>query len=395
MFTFAAIDDNLKPITTMNKKLSLLFFMLLAVCSLGAQNTVTGTVTDESGEVIIGATVDVTGTKIATITDFDGNFSLTVPEGQQTIEVKYVGMKPYSFTVNGSTTHKVVMAENTEKAKGSNKGIGKGTALNTPTSGTAGKILSVKVQNVDKYPSGTVMNLNVIVKYKQTASEQLSCRLFADNDELDEFGEYEEIMTESADYNFGDVMLPGSKEVTTRNFSVRIPLSQKKFHGNSQDRLFLLGYLIDHHNKLLLFEASDIETDLTKLRVMVYKNDPVRMKSHANNGMAQHSNSNQQDNNRQQQASTPSRNNSAAANHNNNSNDNQQMSGLEKVLMGAMLQEMTGGSIGGNSGGGFVGTLVGSCDPTTRNCSYCGGHGTTNSGEMCSACNGHGYFIVE
>lgn len=374
----------------MNKKLFPLFFMLFAFCSLGAQNTVTGMVTNESGDVIIGAMVGVAGTQISTITDFDGNFSLTIPEGQQTIEVKFVGMKPYFFTVSGSTTRKVVMVEDTARANGNNKSLGKGTTLNKPASGTAGKILSVKVQNVDKYPSGTVVNLNVTIKYKLTSSKQLSCRLFVDNDELDEFAEYEEIMNESADYNFGEVILPGSKEVTTRNFSVRIPLSQKKFHGTSQNRLFMLGYLIDHNNKALLFEASDIKTDLTKLRVMVYKNDPVRMHSNNKSDMNQRATASRQGNNSQQRASTPSRSNSTAA-----SNNSQMMSGLEKVLIGAMLQVMIGGSNGGNNGGGFFNNLFAPSEPTTRNCSYCGGHGKTDSGEMCSSCNGHGYYIVE
>lgn len=49
------------------------------------QNTgskiVTGTVTDASGETLIGLTVKVVGTNIATATDIDGNYSIKVPAG--------------------------------------------------------------------------------------------------------------------------------------------------------------------------------------------------------------------------------------------------------------------------------------------------------------------------
>ena len=64
---------------TIKKRLSL--SLLFVVCSLFfsftavAQNkVVTGTVYDETGEPVIGATVQVKGTNIGTITDYDGNY---------------------------------------------------------------------------------------------------------------------------------------------------------------------------------------------------------------------------------------------------------------------------------------------------------------------------------
>lgn len=51
---------------------------------------VTGTVTDESGEPLIGATVALSGTGRATTTDLDGNWTLTASPGQ-TVDVSYVG----------------------------------------------------------------------------------------------------------------------------------------------------------------------------------------------------------------------------------------------------------------------------------------------------------------
>ncbi len=54
------------------------------------QVTVTGKVTDKNGEAIIGANISVPGTSIGTITDMDGNYTLTVPQGA-TLQISYIG----------------------------------------------------------------------------------------------------------------------------------------------------------------------------------------------------------------------------------------------------------------------------------------------------------------
>ena len=56
-----------------------------------------GTIVDsKTGEPIIGASVKVKGTKLATITDIYGNFELNAPEGAQ-LQVSYVGYKNEEF----------------------------------------------------------------------------------------------------------------------------------------------------------------------------------------------------------------------------------------------------------------------------------------------------------
>ncbi len=56
--------------------------------------TVKGVVTDAKGEPIIGATVTEKGTKNATVTDFDGNYSLNVANRNATLVVSYIGFGP-------------------------------------------------------------------------------------------------------------------------------------------------------------------------------------------------------------------------------------------------------------------------------------------------------------
>ncbi len=69
----------------------LLSFMLMFVCTiLYAQTEITGTVVDETGETVIGATVVEKGTNNGTVTDFDGVFTLKVNPGA-TLVFSYVG----------------------------------------------------------------------------------------------------------------------------------------------------------------------------------------------------------------------------------------------------------------------------------------------------------------
>ena len=77
--------------------LRILFSILLIPVSAYAQNqkTVTGTVIDETGEPLIGATVKVVGKSIGAITDFDGHYSLTVPADTKQLSFSYVGYKDY------------------------------------------------------------------------------------------------------------------------------------------------------------------------------------------------------------------------------------------------------------------------------------------------------------
>ena len=70
----------------------LLSLVLMCLCSLltYAQTEISGTVVDETGETIIGASVVEKGTTNGTVTDFDGNFTIKVNPGA-TLVFTYVG----------------------------------------------------------------------------------------------------------------------------------------------------------------------------------------------------------------------------------------------------------------------------------------------------------------
>ena len=94
-----------------------LLFLLVAVISLGvsAQNvTVKGTVKDKTGETVIGASVVLKGnSSVGTITDIDGNFSLSVPTGS-TLVISYVGMKTQEVELNGKTNIEVTLEDDSQ-----------------------------------------------------------------------------------------------------------------------------------------------------------------------------------------------------------------------------------------------------------------------------------------
>ena len=76
------------------------------------QVDVSGTVKDETGETIIGATVMEEGTKNATVTDLDGNFHLKTAEGAK-LTISYIGYK--TQTVAASPVMNITLGEdNTE-----------------------------------------------------------------------------------------------------------------------------------------------------------------------------------------------------------------------------------------------------------------------------------------
>ncbi len=80
-----------------------------------AQNiTVKGKVTDNSGEVLIGVTVQVQGTSIGTVTDIDGIFTLPNVPASATLEVSYVGMQTQIINVAGRASINVTLKEDTE-----------------------------------------------------------------------------------------------------------------------------------------------------------------------------------------------------------------------------------------------------------------------------------------
>lgn len=76
--------------------------------------TVKGVVTDKTGMPIIGANVIEKGTTNGIITDFDGNYTLDVANGNAVLVFSYIGYKTQEIVVGNQKTIDVVLAEDTE-----------------------------------------------------------------------------------------------------------------------------------------------------------------------------------------------------------------------------------------------------------------------------------------
>lgn len=88
--------------------------LFASIFSCFAQETIiTGTVYDDLGETVIGASIMVEGTTVGTVTDFDGNFSLAVPEGATHVTISYVGMKSQTLPVKDGM--KVTLKSDTQQ----------------------------------------------------------------------------------------------------------------------------------------------------------------------------------------------------------------------------------------------------------------------------------------
>ena len=97
------------------KRLEMLFVALLCLSfQMLAQTQVKGVVYDGTdGSPMIGVKVMVTGTNTGTITDYDGNYTISVPQGK-TLTYSMVGFKPQTIDPKGRTTIDVTLEEDSK-----------------------------------------------------------------------------------------------------------------------------------------------------------------------------------------------------------------------------------------------------------------------------------------
>ena len=95
-------------------KQRILILMLLISAVSFAQTTIKGTVTDESGESLPGANVLEKGTTTGVISDFNGNYEITVSSDSATLEFSYIGFETQEISVSGKTRIDVELKESSE-----------------------------------------------------------------------------------------------------------------------------------------------------------------------------------------------------------------------------------------------------------------------------------------
>ena len=92
--------------------LAVFLLLLLVAGPLSAQRSISGSVTDEnSGEPLIGANILIVGMSAGTATDFDGNFTLDIPEDASELQISYTGYAEKVVPLTASNAYAITMTE--------------------------------------------------------------------------------------------------------------------------------------------------------------------------------------------------------------------------------------------------------------------------------------------
>jgi TonB-linked SusC/RagA family outer membrane protein len=122
------------------KQFVLAFMLVMGfVSAVVAQRNITGSVTDQGKEPLIGATVLVAGTSVGTVTDVNGEFNLSVPAGQTSLLVSYTGYTTMKVELTAASRYDIMM-ETDVVALSDIVVVGYGTASRKELTGSVSKI---------------------------------------------------------------------------------------------------------------------------------------------------------------------------------------------------------------------------------------------------------------
>lgn len=169
----------------------MMLFVLFSVTVATAQLLVRGTVVDQTGESVIGASIQVKGTTQGTITDIDGKFSLGVPDKKSVIVVSFIGYATKELQVDTSKPMSIVLEEDTKvldevvvvgyqevRKKDLTGSVAKADMnelLNTPVGSfdqtLGGRIAGVNVSSSEGTPGGT---MNIVIRGNNSLTQDNS-----------------------------------------------------------------------------------------------------------------------------------------------------------------------------------------------------------------------------
>jgi TonB-linked SusC/RagA family outer membrane protein len=147
----------------------LLVFMLLVTGAAGltAQRAISGKVTDDKGEALIGASVLVKGTSVGTVSDLDGSFNLQAPAGAAALMVSYTGYLTKEVALTAASSYNVVLASDAVTIS-EVVVVGYGTQQKRNITGTISSIkgsdiANLAVQSFDQALQGRAAGVNVSI----------------------------------------------------------------------------------------------------------------------------------------------------------------------------------------------------------------------------------------
>src|SRR5690606_6532995 len=91
--------------------LLLVVWMAVPLYGQVGSNTITGKVTDDTGVPIPGATVVIKGSAVGTVTDIEGNYSLTLSANAETLVFSFVGMATQEVAIGNQNQINVTLEQ--------------------------------------------------------------------------------------------------------------------------------------------------------------------------------------------------------------------------------------------------------------------------------------------
>ncbi len=169
----------------------MLLLTLFSFTSAFAQVLVRGTVIDETGETVIGASVMIKGTTQGTITDMDGKFSLNVPDKKAVLVISFIGYQNQEVKVDPSKPMSILLKSDSElldevvvvgyqevKKRDLTGSVAKANMdqlLNTPVASfdqtLGGRIAGVNVTSSEGTPGGT---MNIVIRGNNSLTQDNS-----------------------------------------------------------------------------------------------------------------------------------------------------------------------------------------------------------------------------
>lgn len=116
---------------------------------------VSGVVTDVNGQPLPGVNILVKGTTIGTQTDFDGNYSINIPDGSNILVFSYIGFTTKEVSINGQATINVIMIEDTTTLD-EVVIVGYGSVKRSDLTGS---VASISSEDISEIPTNTVSSL--------------------------------------------------------------------------------------------------------------------------------------------------------------------------------------------------------------------------------------------
>ncbi len=172
-----------------------LFGMMIPGVGIGisfaqdVKQKVTGTVVDDLGETIIGATVVIEGTTTGTITDFDGNYTIDAPQNAS-LSVSYIGLETQIIPIEGKTVINVTLMQSTEQIE-EVVAIGYGVQKKSSVTGSISQVKASDIENrtasnVSQALQGKTSGVHVVqTSGKPGSSGSIRVRGFSSNSASD------------------------------------------------------------------------------------------------------------------------------------------------------------------------------------------------------------------